>query len=319
MADPELPNKTAAGRLDEINPCINCMDCIERPVTEGRGTACAVNAVMGHEREYEIQPVGKTKKVVIVGGGPAGMEAARVAALRGHHVVLYEKAPRLGGQLIVAALPPYKEEIALLTEYMSNQVAKAGVDIRMNAEVTPEMITIDDPDVVVIAVGGTPIMPEMPGVNNANVVIAQDVLAGKEIGQNVVIIGGGMVGCETGHFLAEKGKHVTIVEMLKRMANDMSPMVRRRLLDGLRAKEVVMITGTVCEEITENGVVIATEEKKEEIPADSIILAVGYQPDNALYKALAGKVPEVYCIGDAAKPQRIREAIDDGYQAGLSV
>jgi len=319
MADPELPNKAAAGRMDEITPCINCMDCIERPVTEGRGTACAVNAVMGHEREYQIQPVDKAKKVIVVGGGPTGMEAARVATLRGHRVVLYEKSSRLGGQLIVAALPPFKEEIALLTKYMSDQVAKAGVDIRVNTEVTPEVITKDTPDAVIIAVGATPIIPEMPGVNNPNVVIAQDVLAGKEVGQNVVIIGGGMVGCETGHFLVEKGKNVTIVEMLKRMANDMSPMVRRRLLDGLRAKEVAMITSTTCEEIIENNVVVTTEEKKEEIPADSIILAVGYQPDNTLYQALEGKVPEVYCIGDAAKPQRIREAINDGYRAGLSV
>jgi 2,4-dienoyl-CoA reductase-like NADH-dependent reductase (Old Yellow Enzyme family)/thioredoxin reductase len=319
LADPELPNKAATSRLDEIIPCINCMDCIERPVTEGRGTACAVNAVTGHEREYQIQPVDKVKKVVVIGGGPAGMEAARVASLRGHRVVLYEKAPRLGGQLIVAALPPYKEDITPLIEYMSDQLTRAGVDVRVNVEATPEAITNDKPDAVVIAVGGTPIIPEMPGVNSPNVVTAQDVLSGREVGQNVVIIGGGMVGCETGHFLAEKGKHVTIVEMLKRMANDMSPMVRRRLLDGLRAKQVVMITGSVCEAITENGVVITTEEKKEEIPADSIVVAVGYQPNNTLYQALEGRVPEVYCIGDAARPQRIREAINDGYKVGLSM
>ncbi len=319
LADPELPNKTATGRLDEIIPCINCMDCIERPVTEGRGTACAVNAATGREREYRIQPADRVKKVVVVGGGPAGMEAARVAALRGHRVTLYEKAPRLGGQLIAAALPPHKEEIAPLIEYMSDQLTRAGADVRTNVEATPEVITKDKPDAVVIAVGGIPIIPEMPGVNSPNVVTAQDVLSGREVGQNVVIIGGGMVGCETGHFLAEKGKHVTIVEMLKRMANDMSPMVRRRLLDGLRAKQVVMITSTTCEEITENGVVITTEEKKEEIPADSIVLAVGYQPNNALYQTLEGRVPEVYCIGDAASPQRIREAINDGYRMGLSM
>ena len=219
----------------------------------------------------------------------------------------------------MAALPPHKEELALLIAYMSDRLNKTSVDIRMNAEATPKAIADEKPDAVVIAVGGIPIIPEIPGVNSPNVVTAQDVLSGREVGQNVVIIGGGMVGCETGHFLAEKGKHVTIVEMLKRMANDMSPMVRRRLLDGLRSKQVMMTTNTICEEITENGVVVTTEEKKEKIPADSVALAVGYRSDNALYQALEGKVPEVYCIGDAARPQRIREAINDGYRAGLSM
>jgi 2,4-dienoyl-CoA reductase-like NADH-dependent reductase (Old Yellow Enzyme family)/thioredoxin reductase len=320
IADPELPNKTAAGRLDEIIPCINCMECIERPVTEGRGTACAVNAATGHEREFHIQATDKVRKVVVVGGGPAGMEAARVAALRGHHVVLFEKGNRLGGQLLVATIPPYKEELALFTEYMAGQLNRAGVDVHLNVEATPELIAEENPDAVVIAVGGIPITPDIPGIDTPNVVTAQDVIAGRDIGQDVVIIGGGMVGCETGHYLAEKGKHVTIIEILKRLASDVSPMMRRRLIDGLREKQVGMITSADCEEITENSVLVTTGgEERQKIPADSVIIAVGYRANDALFREIEGRFNNVHYIGDAANPQRIREAIYAGCRAGLSL
>jgi NADPH-dependent 2,4-dienoyl-CoA reductase/sulfur reductase-like enzyme len=320
IADPELPNKAATGRMDETIPCINCMECIERPVTEGRGTACASNAATGRERAYRIQPADKARSIAVVGGGPAGMEAARVAAQRGHRVVLFEKNPELGGQLIVAALPPYKEDLNRLTEYLADQLTKAGVDIRLNVEVTPEVIREEKPDAVIMAVGGIPIIPDLPGVGDPKVVMAQDVLAGRKVGQNVVIIGGGMVGCETGHFLAEEGKHVTIVEMLKRMASDVTPMVRRRLLDGLREKQVTTIKGANCEEITASGVHITTgQDERKEIPADSVVLAVGYRANDTLFRSIEGEMPEIYCIGDAVDPQRIREAINAGYQAGLSL
>ena len=319
LADPELPNKAAAGRLDEIVPCINCMECIERPVTEGRGTACAVNAATGREHEYRIQPVDKARKVMVVGSGPAGMQAAVVAAKRGHRVALYEKASEPGGQLIVAKLPPDKQELALLIEYMKNQCVKAGVEIKYDMEATPEIIKAEKPDAVIVAVGGIPIIPDIPGVDNPNVVMAQDVLAGREVGQNTVIIGGGMVGCETGHFLAVQGKNVTVIEMLKRIASDLSPMVRRRLLDGLRENQVTMLSSTVCNAITEKGVLVTSGEgEKQEIPADTIILAVGYRENDSLFKAIEGSV-EAYNIGDCAKPERIREAINAGYRAGLSV
>ena len=321
MADPELPDKSAEGRFDEINPCINCMDCIERPVTEGHGCACAVNAVMGREREYAITSAVVTKKVLVAGGGPAGMEAARVASLRGHTVILFEEESTLGGQLKVAALPPYKEDIALLTKYMSKQVSEAGVEIHVNTKATPETIAEVRPDAVIIATGGLPIIPAIHGVKDTNVVTAQDVLAGKVVaGQNVVIIGGGMVGCETGHFLAEQGKSVTIIEMLKRMATDVSPMVRRRLMDGLREKNVSLQTRVTCEEIHDDAVTVITAEgEKQTIPADSVVLAVGYKPNNELFRSLEGKVPEIRCIGDSVEPRRIRETINYGYRAGLSV
>jgi 2,4-dienoyl-CoA reductase-like NADH-dependent reductase (Old Yellow Enzyme family)/thioredoxin reductase len=321
MADPDLPNKVAGGKLDEVRACIGCMECIERTRADGQGAGCSVNAAMGREREYQIQPAGRVKRVVVVGGGPAGMEAARVAALRGHRVSLIEKEPKLGGQLNIAALPPHKGDIVPWIDYQVRQVEKAGVEVRTGTEATAELIRESGADAVVIAAGGIPIRPEIPGVDGASVVTAQDVLSGKaQAGQSVVIIGGGMVGCETGHYLAEQGKRVAIIEMLKRMAADMSPMARRRLMDGLRGKQVTLINEATCQEITPEGVTVTTgASQKETVKADTVILAVGYRENSELSRALEGKVGEVYCIGDAAQPQRIREAVNDGYRTGLAL
>ncbi|MGA8848534.1 MAG: FAD-dependent oxidoreductase [Dehalococcoidia bacterium] len=325
MADPDLPNKVTEGRLDEVIPCIGCMECIERLGFAGRGegVTCVVNPTMGREREYQIKPVRKAKNVIIVGGGPAGIQAAMVAAQRRHKVTLFEKDAKLGGQLNIAALPPFKGDIFPWINYLVKQVEKAGVTVKLNTDVTAETVTKVNPDAVVIATGGTPAMPEIPGIDKSNVVTAQDVLSGKgkaKAGQNVVIIGGGMVGCETGHYLAEKGKTVTIIEILKRMANDMFPMARRRLMDGLRSKKVTLLTSATCEEIRKDSVRVTTAEgKKETIPADTVIIAVGYKANERLRKALEGKVPEIYCIGDSSEPRRILEAADEGYQTGLAL
>jgi len=195
------------------------------------------------------------------------------------------------------------------------------VKVELNTDVTAEIVAGRKPDAVVIATGGIPVMPDITGINKPNVVTAQDVLSGKvNVGQSVVIIGGGMVGCETGHYLVEQGKTVTITEILKRMANDMFYMARRRLMDGLRGKKVTMLTSATCEEIKEGTVHVATADgKKEAIPADTIIIAVGYTADDRLYKALEGRIPEVYSIGNSAKPRKILEASAEGYQTGLAL
>jgi 2-enoate reductase len=259
--------------------------------------------------------------VVVVGGGPAGMQTAIVAAQRGHKVTLFEKDAKLGGQVNISALPPFKGDIFPWIDYLVGQVEKAGVGVKLNTDATAEIVMKENPDAIVIATGGIPAMPDIPGIDKSSVVTAQDVLSGKaKAGQNVVIIGGGMVGCETGHHLAEQGKTVTIIEILKRMANDMFFMARRRLIDGLTSKKVTLLTSATCEEINEGSVQVTTAEGKQEtIPADTVIIAVGYKADDRLYTALKNKVPEIYCIGDSSEPRRILEATSEGYRTGLAL
>ena len=323
LADPNLPNKVAEGRVSEIVQCIGCMECIERLAFDerGEGVACVVNPALGKEKAYQIKPAGKVKNVVVVGGGPAGMQAAIVAAKRGHKVTLLEKEAKLGGQLNIAALPPFKGDILPWIDYLVNQVKKTGVKVELNTDATAEIVARKKPDAVIIAAGGTPAMPDITGIDRSNVVTAQDVLSGKaRVGQNVVIIGGGMVGCETAQYLVKQGKTVTIIEILKRMANDMFIMTRRRLMDELRNRKVGMLTSATCDEIKEGTVqVITADGKKETVLADTVVIAAGYKANDRLYKALEGKVPEIHCIGNSAKPRRIFEANSEGYHAGLAL
>jgi 2,4-dienoyl-CoA reductase-like NADH-dependent reductase (Old Yellow Enzyme family)/thioredoxin reductase len=332
-ADPDLPNKLAAGKEVEIRPCIHCNTCIET-LSWADGVVCAVNPAIGREKEFEIKKAAKPKKVVIAGGGPAGMEAARVAALRGHQVTLYENSRKLGGQLIQAAIPPHKSELNALINYQATQLKKRKVKIVMRKALTPDEIKKLKPDVVIFATGVKTVIPEeeVPGLNTlSNVVTAEDVLTGKaKVSDRVLIIGGDLIGCEVAEFLADKGKQVTVARRSRFMAEKMNPDMRMILVDRLKQKGVRLVPGVQYMLATDTGVrvhvrggitamsEIAADAMKNLI-ADTIVIAAGSTPNTDLADAFKGKAPKVYSIGDCAEPRRILEAMREGWKTALEV
>lgn len=325
-ADPEFSNKAKEGRGDEIRYCIACSRCLDEifPAMKDVGTpyriCCAVNPASGREAEYAIKPAKKAKKVFVIGGGPAGMEAARVAALRGHRVSLYEKEGKLGGNLNIASIAPYKDDIGLLTQAMIKQVEKVGVDIKLKTEVTSRLVEENKPDVVIIATGSLPLVQDIPGISGSNVVTAADVLTGRrKVGKSVVVIGGGMIGCEVAEFLVAKGAKVTILEMLKRIASDIGPTTRWVVLDRLKKAGINVVTLAQVVEITSSGVNARRNESTEFFPADMVVNACGLEPNDQLSADLKGKVGELYTIGDCTQPRKIAEAMDSGYKTAMGI
>jgi len=320
LADPDWPNKVKAGELEDIRPCLGDHECLQR-ITSRKYLSCTVNPQVGMERELTLTPAEKKKKVLVVGGGPGGMEAARVAALRGHKVTLWEKGDTLGGNLIPAAVPDFKMDYRSLIEYLSTQIKKLGVAVELGREATPELIEKMKPDVVLVATGSTSIVPDIPGITDAKVITAVDLLSGKEeVGETVVVIGGGLVGAETALYLAQKGKKVTIVEILGTIAQDMYKANRTHLLELLDGAMVVTMTGTNVMEVIDEGVVITTMGgKKSTLAADSVVLALGAQCNNGLYEVLKNKVPEVYAIGDCVDPGKVINAIWGGFRTARLV
>ena len=322
FADPELPNKLASGRADEIRPCIMCLYCQDCNFYKAIPGGCAVNAAAGREKEYKITSTWKTKKVVIVGGGPAGMEAARVAALKGHDVVLYEKEPVLGGLLNLASLPPSKYKIEEFKNYLINQMDKRGVKVVTGREVNLSLLQEINPDVVIVATGSVSIFPKIPDINRDNAVTFADVLTGKaKVGDKVVIIGGSGSGCETADFLAKKGKKVTIVEMLDAILKETMPSRNRDwLLIELTKDKVEIMTDTRAQEVTGQGLVVTTKDgSRQVLGADTIVLAAGSSPDDRLYQEIRDKFPEVYSVGDCVKCGLVIDAVWPAYETALNI
>jgi len=327
IADPELPNKAAAGAFDDIAPCIGCnLGCVDGARRLGFMT-CLINPTVGREKQMLLVRAKKSRKVVVIGGGPGGMHAAWVAAVRGHDVTLFEKTPRLGGQFNLAAVPPLMQENVLLVKYLARQVQKAGVRIELESEVTTRLIKQIGPDAVVVATGGVPLVPgSIPGADRDNVRTAHDVLAGRVVVKsgNVLVIGGGIVGCEAADFVAETEDNllvgptsVTILEELEAVAQDMQVEARHLLLQSLRQKGVKWITGACVSEISDDGAVYVKDGENHTLRGmDYIILALGARPAGDLARDLEGMVPELYVIGDAKEPRTALEAITEAAEVG---
>jgi len=321
LADPEWANKVKSGELEDIRWCTSCShECLHALMTKF-SFKCQVNPELGRDREMAITRAATAKRVVVVGGGPAGMEAARVAALRGHDVTLFEREPELGGQYRLAAVPPTKQELLPYIKYQMRQLDKAGVKIKLATEATAAEIDKLKPDALVIATGSTPLVPQIPGVDGANMVDARDVLRFKAItGKKVLVAGGGMVGCETADLLASYGRKVTIVEMLPDIASDMVPGPKYHLLKRLDEQKVNILTSCTIDRFTADGAVVKRDDVEETIRGiDNIVLAMGAISDNNLAQKLDGKVKEIHIIGDAENPGDATEAIAAGAKIGRVV
>lgn len=320
LADPELPNKAAAGQFEDIRWCIACNYCVQSLMTAA-SLKCVVNPEVGKGREFAITPAPKAKNVLVVGGGPAGMEAARVAALRGHQVTLYEREPELGGQFRLASIPPHKQEIIPAIKYFARAMEKGGVKVVLGQEATASLVGKLKPEAVVVATGGTPLVPNMPGAGGENMVTAWDVLAGKAAtGKKVVVAGGGVVGCETAEFLAEYGKEVTIVEMLPELASDAIIGRKDLLTRHLAELGVNGITSATIKAFTADGMTVTRNGKEEVIGGmETIVLAMGVAPARQLAEEIKDKVSELYVIGDAENPATAFEAFAAGAEVGRKI
>jgi 2,4-dienoyl-CoA reductase (NADPH2) len=326
LADPELPNKAKKGRFEDIRTCIACCYCMDRPHSDMRNVLsnlpvlCSINAQCGREGIYIIERASKPKRIAVVGGGPAGLEAASIAALRGHRVTLYEKDNKLGGLLNISKIPPHKEELIGLIDYLAHQVEKNGVKIKLREEFIEATLERDKPEAVILATGSVPLVPKIAGVENSNVVGFTDILTGdREVGDMIIIIGGGLVGCETAEFLHAKGKQVTILEMLPRIGDDIGVTNRFAIMGRLREAGIKMLANTKAARITEKGVEATRDGVTEFFEGDTVVLATGLKAKNELAKKLEHKVGLLYSIGDCAEPHRIVEAIENGFRIAAQI
>jgi 2,4-dienoyl-CoA reductase-like NADH-dependent reductase (Old Yellow Enzyme family)/thioredoxin reductase len=321
IADPEWPQKAAEGRYGDICPCIAC----NQPECHGRifqqmELGCTVNAAVGREVRYAVKPAACPRHVLIVGGGAAGLEAARVAALRGHAVTLCEQMETLGGQLWLAAAPPHKGDIEKLVRYLSGQAHKLGVTVRLSCPVTPALVAELHPEAIVLATGAEPLIPALPGAADLTVT-AWDVLRGKvKVGDRVVVVGGGVVGCETAEYLAAKGRQVTILELRGDVAPELMPWTRRMLLERLVASNVEILLQAQVKAIQPSSVLYDRKGVSGEIaPVDTVVLACGARSRCELVEALRTSGVPLYVVGDASQPANIAEAIRAGFEVGYQL
>jgi 2,4-dienoyl-CoA reductase (NADPH2) len=350
IADPELPDKVRQGRFDEIISCIACNQGCFDSIFYGRAVHCVLNPTVGREDETRIRPAEKKKKVIVAGGGPGGMEFALTAAQRGHDVTLYEKERELGGQINLAKVPPGKHELQKIIDSMKSRMEHFGVRIKTGASVSEKTVKDEKPDYLVVATGARPIDIRVPGIDKPHVVSAWDVLSDRvaEIGRRVVIVGGSATGCETAHYLTSMGvpdpeaftflmyhnaedplramellhtpgREVVVIDLVDRMADNVSKTARWSLMKSLKLMGVRLMPRTKLLEITDDAVVVETDKGKLTIPADTVVIAVGARSLDELSAGAQKDGVSVITIGDAKGPRKITDAVREGFEEALTI
>lgn len=316
LADPDYCNKLRCGKITQIRPCISCHEGCMGRVASYSLLNCAVNPQAARERVNAYEPILKKKKVLIVGGGVAGCEAARVLAIRGHQPVVYEKGSRLGGNLIPGGAPDFKEDDIALADWYTNELNRLGVHVHLNTELNEEEIKAMDYDTVILATGSKPKVFSL-GDDSHTYTAEQVLLKQKDAGKKTVVVGGGLVGCETALWLAQNGIHVTIVEALDKVMAVNGPLcaANKEMLEALLPfNGVEIITGAKVTEFANGEVKVDTKECSKTIMSDSVILSVGYKEENTLYNNLQFDIPDLYLLGDAKKVSNIMYAIWDAFE-----
>ena len=325
LADEELPNKSQQGKFEDIAPCTGCgVGCISRE-GNGRMSSCVINPTVGREREMKILPADKKKKVLIIGGGIAGMEAARVSAIRGHVVTLFEKEAKLGGQINLAAVPPLKQDISKWGVYLSNQIHKLGVKVEFNKEGDLESIKNENADVIILATGAKPFIPNIKGMENIEVVSGNDILSGKKaiLAGRVLIIGGGLIGCEVADTLYKNSRgeiSITIVEQLEDIAKGVCPNNKAPMIKRLYSKGMCIYKNTKVKEILGSEVVVERNGEENKLSGfNHIVFCCGSKSINDLGENIKEMAPEVYVIGDAKSPRKALQAIEEAAMVGRRI
>lgn len=325
LADPFFPNKVAKGKVEEIRPCIACNECIKYLLKNGAAVGCAVNPAITRELSYGITKAVYRKTVIVVGGGISGMEAARVAKMSGHDVTLYEACDKLGGSLIPAGGHSFKKEMRELNDWYQRELKDLGVPVILNSTVSVDMLKHSGADTAILAVGSIPVIPEIPGIDNPKCVSCVDVLLRKKpVGQNVIVAGGGLVGCEIAIECAMKEKSVIIVEALDEIlvAGPEIPLMNSMMIkDLIKYYKIDVHLGCTVTSINDNGVVVASlgGNNIQEIPTDTVVLAFGFKPAPSMLRDLYGSGIDVYQTGDCNRVGNVMTAIWDAYEVARSI
>ena len=321
VADPDFPRKAASGKLNDIRPCVACLeDCVGKGV-EGIGRCCTVNPFVGHEYDWWISPAREKKIVLVVGAGPGGIQAALIASQRGHEVQLWEQSNQLGGQIRLAHIAPFKQEMAGILNHLIHCLGQSSVIVRLGQRATVSEIGTLNPDVVIVASGSRPQRPPIPGIDSEFVIQARELYEkGPPSAKKIVIIGGGDIGCETADWLAAPDKHISVVENTGQVLTRMKKIPAERILARLKEKEVRIFKETQVTAIDDRKVCLKSKDGREfMLDADLVVLGINAQPEDSLFQTLQGNVQEVVAVGDAATPGNLGAALRNATKIALKI